>query len=133
MNKGEEKKNSSGVSVEGKLDLQIERRACERFPANLQARLFYGNMIYSGMITNISKNGMFLKTKVPFPVHSEFMVVILLKDRTVKLPIKVRRRVAGESNYCFNTDRGIGVELLNTPQNYLDYVGNCKSSMQFSY
>ncbi|MBI4683480.1 MAG: PilZ domain-containing protein, partial [Nitrospirae bacterium] len=71
-------KTASRVNDNDILTAQVEKRACERYPANLQARLFFGNMIYSGMVTNLSKNGMFVSTKVRFPVNSEFMMVVLL-------------------------------------------------------
>ncbi len=126
-------KTMDGFRYDEQLDNQMERRAHERFPDNLQARLFFGNMIYSGKVTNLSKKGMFVSTNVRFPVNTEFMMVVLLNNRTLKLPIKVRRSVKRESAYNSRTDCGIGVELLDAPQNYLDYVGTRKSSMQVSY
>ncbi len=127
------KKSQSKVWGDGRLNAQVERRAFERFPANLQARLFYGNMIYSGMVTNLSKGGMFVSTNVKFPVNTEFMAVVMLNNRTMKFPIKVRRSIKKEDGYSFRTGGGIGVELLDAPQNYLDYIGARKSSMQMSY
>ena len=110
-----------------------ERRAFERFPANIEARLFYGNLIYTGMVTNLSKNGMFVSTRVKFPVKSEFMMVVFLDNRTIKIPVKVRRRVKKENDYYSKTDNGIGVELLEPPQDFLDYVVTRKSPTRFSF
>jgi len=110
-----------------------ERRADERFPSNLQARLFYGNMIYSGMVTNISRKGMFVSTKVRFPVNAEFMAVLLLNNRTIKIPIRVRRSVKSQNGFNSGADSGIGVEISEAPQHYLDYVGSRKSARQISY
>jgi Tfp pilus assembly protein PilZ len=126
-------KTMDGIMHDEQLDTQSERRAYERFPDNLQARLFFGNMIYAGKVTNLSKKGMFVSTNVRFPVNTEFMMVVLLNNRTLKLPIKVRRSVKRESAYNSRRDCGIGVELLDAPQNYLDYIGTRKSSMQVSY
>ena len=117
----------------GMLDDGLDRRMFERFPANLQARLFYGNMIYSGMVKNLSRNGMFVSTKVKFRVDSELTLIVLLNEQTVKIPVKVRRQVGKESDCCSKADNGIGVELLRVPQNYLNYVGRRNSSMRFSY
>ncbi|HBH61362.1 MAG TPA: hypothetical protein DDX85_06425 [Nitrospiraceae bacterium] len=115
------------------LDTPIERRTNERFPANLQARLCLGNLVYCGMVTNLSKSGMFVSTHVRFPVNTQCMMVVMLNNRTLKIPIKVRRAVKRESEYNSKTDCGMGVELLDAPQNYLDYIGSRKSSMQVSY
>jgi len=112
---------------------EMDRRAHERYPASLQARLFFGNMIYSAKITNISKKGMFVNTNIRFPVNTEFIMIVLLNNRTVKIPIKVRRTIKRESAYNSRTDCGIGVELLDAPQSYIDFVGTRKSSRQVSY
>jgi hypothetical protein len=83
---------TASVSADSQgLNEGADRRAFERYPANLQARLFYGNTIYSGMITNLSKSGMFVSTRVKFPVNSEFVMVVNLNNRSMKIPVKVRR------------------------------------------
>ena len=107
-----------------------ERRSSERFPSNLEARFFYGNMIYTGKVINFSKNGMFISTKVPFPLNSEFIVVILLDNQTAKIPIKVRRKVSKEGDYYSRMNNGVGIELLDAPQSYLNYVCSQKPSVQ---
>lgn len=103
------------------LQLKTDRRAYERYPAKLEARLFFGNLIYTGMITDLSLKGMFISTKVGFPVNSEFMMIVLVNERAMKIPVKVRRRVNGEGHYSAGMS-GIGVELLGAPQNYAQFV-----------
>jgi Tfp pilus assembly protein PilZ len=125
---------TASVSADSQgLNEGADRRAFERYPANLQARLFYGNTIYSGMITNLSKSGMFVSTRVKFPVNSEFVMVVNLNNRSMKIPVKVRRSVKKDSDYYSKADNGIGVELLGIPQCYMEYVGACKSSLHVSY
>ncbi len=114
------------IWADSQLNIHPEKRAYRRMPANLQARLFYGNLIYTGTVTNLSENGMFISTKVKFPVNSVFIMLVLVNDHALKIPIKVRRMVAPENNYC--PDCGMGVELVNVPQNYLDYVTGYQSS-----
>lgn len=109
------------------LQVKVDRRACERYPANLKARLFYGNLIYAGMVTDLSLKGMFVSTKVGFPVNSEFMMVLMLNDRTMKFPVKVRRRIHKEDHYSTKRS-GIGVELLDAPKNYAEYIRSCDSA-----
>ncbi|UCD34659.1 MAG: PilZ domain-containing protein [Nitrospiraceae bacterium] len=100
-----------------------ERRAFRRYPSSLHARLVYGTMIYAGRVTNLSQNGMFVSTWVRFPVNAEFMVVLLLHDRTVQIPIRIRRAVRNGSDCRPPAHNGIGVEILKAPQSYLDHVG----------
>ncbi len=84
-------------------------------------------MIYSGTVTNLSKNGMFVRTNVHFPVSAEIMMVVLLNDHAVKIPIKIKRAVKETNNLNPGVQSGIGVELLETPQQYIKFVSRCKS------
>ena len=131
-NKKMKRDTSSALRSAGN-DRYRERRGHDRYPANLQARLFYGNMIYSGMVTNISQSGMFVNTQIDFPVNSQFVMVVLLNERTLKVPVKVKRTAGRDDNNYSRPDSGIGIELLDIPQNYLDYVGACKSSLRRSF
>ncbi len=115
------------VFAENELDSQDEKRAFERFPVKLDARLFFGNLIYSGKVTDLSQGGMFVNTKVKFPVNSEFMMVVLVNKRTVKIPVRVKRREKSENTYNLTARNGIGVELVDSPQMYMDFVDNYKS------
>ncbi len=119
-------KKEPAIWADNQFNIHPEKRACRRIPANLQARLFYGNMIYTGTVTNLSENGMFISTKVKFPVNSVFIMLMLINKHALKIPIKVRRTVSPENDYY--PDYGMGVELVNAPQNYLDYVTGYQSS-----
>ena len=116
------------VWADEELNLHAEKRAYRRIPADLQARVLYGNLIYSGKVTDISENGMFINTKMNFPVNAVFLLIVLVNDSVIKVPIKVKRTVRYEKDYSENSSSGIGVELVNTPQRYLDYVSNCKAA-----
>ena len=121
-----ESDNEKKVWREDVLEVQADRRAYERFPAKIDARLFFGNLIYTGKITDLSQSGMFVSTRVGFPVNSEFLMVVLVNDRTIKIPVKVRRKVKNENGYS-SGNNGIGVELVDSPQQYMDFIDNYKS------
>ncbi len=116
------------VWADNELNLHAEKRAYRRIPANLQARVLYGNLIYSGKVTDISENGMFINTKMNCPVNVVFLLVVMVNDTVMKVPIKVKRTVKYEKNNSGYGSSGIGVELVNTPQGYLDYVNDCKAA-----
>lgn len=107
----------------------MEKRTFQRLPVNLQSRLFYGNMIYTGIVTNLSENGMFISTKVSFPVDSVFIAIILLDTHTISIPIKIRRTVRTAEQLTHTEESGIGVGLLNTSKDYLDFVGKTRTSL----
>ncbi|MDH4028060.1 MAG: PilZ domain-containing protein [Nitrospirota bacterium] len=108
----------------------MEKRVHERYTVNLQARLFYGNIIYTGVVANLSEGGMFISTKINFPVDVLLLTVILNSDDTIKVPVKVKRIISTDSKVSGNNSSGIGVELFDPQhqQDFLNYVRKYKAS-----
>lgn len=102
----------------------MQRRAFERIAADLRANFFCGNTIFRGTVTNLSENGMFVKTKMCFPFDSMFEILIPLKEEVLKVPVKVSRIEKAEDFYD-----GMGVKVLNPPQNYIEFVRRLKSAL----
>jgi hypothetical protein len=100
----------------------MERRAYERLFSELQARILYGDIIYTGMVTNLSENGMFIRTRANFPVDAVFDIVVLKNGQTVKITVKVRRSGRSSAYGIGSEDHGIGVMLINPPRGYLEFV-----------
>lgn len=102
---------------------KLQRRAFERFPANFMVHFYYGDSINFGTVTDISENGMFVKTKIPIAdVNSEFEVVIPSPHSELKVPVLVRRIAKNNDLY-----EGFGVEVRNRPEEYAAYVQNIKN------
>ncbi len=102
----------------------MERRAFERIPTNLYARFFYGRKVYTGIVTNLSKNGMRIHTRACLPFKSKFVVIIPLIGKGLKIPVKVSRLIkAGEIH------RGMGIELLKQHKKYLELVDVVRSNL----
>jgi len=99
-----------------------ERRSCERIQTNIDARFFYGNLFYSGTVSNISDNGMFINTKRFLPDDSMFVVIIRLENELLKIIAKVKRFTLTADNSA-----GMGVALLRPSKNYLDMVNSLKT------
>ena len=115
--------NAVSVWSDGRLNVHSERRAGIRKTANLEARFFYGNRVYTGTVTNISDRGMFINTAILFPKDSKVEIMLCLNNKVLKVPVTVRRNVRSDYQ-CFGTcDNGIGVELLSIPPGYREYVG----------
>lgn len=128
MHSSNVRKRESEVWADDTRNVHSEKRAHKRIPSDLQARLLYGNLIYTGKITNLSEGGMFVSTRVNFPVNSVVLLVMLVNDCVMKVPIKVKRTVKTHNNSSENIDPGLGVELVKAPKNYLDYVSSCKAA-----
>jgi hypothetical protein len=101
-----------------------EKRTSERIHTNVEVRFFCGNMFYSGVIKNISEQGMFISTKRCLPFDSQFEILFRSESEILKVPVKVSRIEKTEGFYD-----GMGVELLDKPRSYLVYLNQLKSPL----
>lgn len=106
----------------------MERRIYDRLPSKLHARLFYENIIYAGIVSNLSENGMFICTRVNFPLDSMFPISLLQNGESFKISVIVRRISRPHDYQTSKEDNGIGVALLNPPKDYLEFVSKCRTS-----
>ncbi len=107
------------------MDRIFAKRIFPRIPSKTKVLFSCCNMEYSGTVTDISKNGMFIKIKeMYFPFDSQFEILIPLKKEVLKIPVKVSRIIKSTVLYD-----GIGVELINPPQNYVEFVDNLRSAL----
>lgn len=91
---------------------------------NISVRFSCSNDEYNGTVSNLSEKGMFICTdKMCFPFDSEFNLIFPVEDQLLNLPVKVCRITKTADRYD-----GIGIELLNLPQTYLDYVGSLRDN-----
>lgn len=104
--------------------VSAERRSFHRISANIDARFFYGNIFYSGVVINLSERGMFLATKRCLPNDSMFVVIIRENQDLLKVIAKVRR-VSVEQNSC----HGMGIELLSPSDGYLNFINRLRVNM----
>ncbi len=105
----------------------MKKRANERISVNVQVSFFCDNEEYTGMIKNLSNNGIYIETEICPTLKSilrtfisaKFNIVIPSRTGVLEVPVKVRR-VAETNGY----DMGLGVELLNPQENYLAFVSS---------
>ena len=69
-----------------------------------------------GIVTNISKNGMCINSKLYIPNEFKLEVFIPWREKLLKVPVKIGWLIKTDETYK------IGVELLNSPNNYLEIV-----------
>jgi hypothetical protein len=97
-------------------------REFKRIPSYFKVRFSCFHTDYTGTVTNVSENGMFIETgKMSFPFDSTLEVLIHLKYKIFKVPVEVSRMTKSKDHYD-----GLGVKLLDTPQDYLDLVHTYK-------
>lgn len=98
-----------------------EKREFKRFDTNIQASLFYGNMVYSGVITNLSKSGMFIRTKRHFPVDAMLMTTLQIDDESIQVPVRIKRAVSPVSSVG-PEESGVGVHIIRSSTEYLNFL-----------
>lgn len=103
----------------------MEKRSFRRMTSKIDARLFHGNLFYSGTVLNFSEQGMFLNSNLCLPSDSLCLIMIRENSSLFNFLAKVK--------YAKRTDdysRGMGIELLNPSKHYLDFVENFSSSTE---
>lgn len=96
----------------------VQRRAFERFPADIKIRFYCCDTDYFGTVTDMSENGMFIRLKkMIFPFDSRLEIIINNESKLLRVPVRVIRIT--KTNNVFD---GIGVEVLKTCDDYLRLV-----------
>jgi len=101
-----------------------EKRSSKRFPLNLNSNFICSNRDYTGTVTNISETGMFISSRdMSFPNEAKFEVQLDINNECLNLPVKMCRLTISP-----DLDDGMGVEILNPPQNYLILIDKLRTT-----
>jgi Tfp pilus assembly protein PilZ len=103
-----------------------DKREFKRLETSLQISLFYGNMVYSGMVSNLSESGMFISTKRLLPVDTMLVTSLMIDEKPIQIPIQIRRAVS-PSNALDKAENGVGVHILRSSRDYLNFLGKYRS------
>jgi Tfp pilus assembly protein PilZ len=103
-----------------------DKREFNRFETNIQISLFYEDLVYSGIVSNLSKNGMFISTKRPLPVDTMLVTSLIVDDKPIKVPVRISRAVSSVNTFDA-LPSGVGVHVLHSSREYLDLLGKCRS------
>jgi hypothetical protein len=101
----------------------MKKRSFERIPNKIKVKFFSGTTQFDGTATNLSEKGMFISTKVSFPLKPKLQIIIPLKKEMLKVPAEIRSFGVSGDKYT-----GIGVQLLNPSQNYLVFIDSLRSA-----
>jgi hypothetical protein len=99
----------------------MQRRAFKRIPVDLKIRYFCGDTACNGIVTDLSENGMFIDTTLDFPFDSNFELILPMNDEVIKISAMIKRVIKNKGAY-----EGMGVELVNPPENYLQLVNELR-------
>ena len=107
----------------------MEKRIFKRIYANIHARYFFDDIMYTGTITNLSENGMFIIINTDlYYFKSRFNVELLIVNGSLDIPVMLSRFVETDGFY-----HSMGVEVVDPPKQYLEFVTSLKSSHNSAY
>lgn len=102
----------------------MEKRAFERIPTNIYSRFIHDRILCTGIVTNLSKNGMQIKTRARLPLGLKFEVLFPLIADGLKVSARVNRVIKTDDRYG-----GVGLELLGQPKKYFEVVDSLRAAL----
>jgi Tfp pilus assembly protein PilZ len=105
------------------------KRKSERFDSDFQVSLFYGNIVYTGIVTNVSENGMFISTRRNFPVDTMLVTSLIVGEEPLKLPVQIMRK-SDNASLKSSSDSGVGVQIVTCSEDYMVFFDKYKASVQ---
>ncbi len=100
----------------------MNKRAFDRFPAFLNAKLHYENNSHDVFILNLSQNGIFFISKEYLSSGVNIEISISLYSKELKVPMKIVRISERDIIYF-----RFGAKLLNPSQKYIMFIEDRKS------
>jgi hypothetical protein len=100
--------------------LPMAGRTTWRIPIHLVVDFHTGEKACSGVVTNISEKGVFIRTSDLRCVSGpDFDITIPVDNGKLHIPGRLVRSMRNDGEID-----GIGVELVNPPKDYLEFVEN---------
>jgi hypothetical protein len=104
-----------------KKPIQDEKRSYPRRSSHIYIKLAYGQKVFNGVVMNLSKTGMSIKSSKRLPIKSKSTVFIPLIQVVLKIPVKIVRLIKTNNKFY-----GMGVQVLKSEKKYADFVENLK-------
>ncbi|UCH46228.1 MAG: PilZ domain-containing protein [Nitrospiraceae bacterium] len=94
----------------------MEKRYYKRIDTSFESHC--SDLKYFGTITNISGNGMFIKSpKINFPLNLKFELSIPVNEETINIPVIIKRLTKSNGYYD-----GMGVKVMDLQKKYLELL-----------
>lgn len=105
----------------------MEKRNFQRIPTHVHAHVRVLNLgsLHSGLITDLSENGMSIITGEYLSSGQDIEVYVPSKEDNLKVPAKIIRKINTGNLYD-----GFGAELLNSSKDYLEFFYNIRANYE---
>jgi Tfp pilus assembly protein PilZ len=100
--------------------MKAEKRIHKRYIKRCEIKFSSNGTIYSGISSNFSQNGLFIKTSKPFAIDNVINLTIYLPNGSIAALTGIVRRALRNSINMQNN--GMGIELIEKDSNYSDFL-----------
>jgi len=98
----------------------MERRRHKRFTRRLETRFKSGGMNFTGISSNLSETGLFIRTKRSFAPDSVLDIELILPDRRASFLKGIVKWTVKTAISTFKN--GMGVEIIEKDASYADFI-----------
>ncbi len=98
----------------------MQKRRSKRIIKRLEAKFISGGISYTGITSNLSKQGIFVRTKKGLTPGTILELKLYLPSgEGINLHGKVKRTVKTQFQ---NIKNGMGIELIDIPPKYIEFL-----------
>ena len=98
----------------------MQKRRSPRVIKRLEVRFTTGEINYTGITSNLSKEGIFIRTQKGLPPQTIIEIELYLASgKAIKLRGQVKRTIKTPFQAIKN---GMGIELINPPREYIEFL-----------
>jgi Tfp pilus assembly protein PilZ len=109
----------------------VDKRKDERFSTKLYVKLNSGSLTSWGVLSDISQNGLFIKSNRHFSIDALIDIEIFMPDKSISLLRGIVRRITEQPDS--NRKFGIGIEIIEKDIIYKHFLkffdGQAKTSV----
>ncbi len=103
----------------------MENRSFARTDTHLPVKYYCDNTLYTGIIKNISENGMYICTSNFLPCTDMIEMLIPLQEKVSRFFVKIRR-----IEKVNDSKLNVGIEIIDPPESYVEYVEGLKAAVR---
>ena len=83
-----------------------------------------------GVISNISRNGVFIESSKNYELGNEISFVLAIYDELYQIKGEIRWKKSDDSSAVANISTGLGIRITEAPVEYLNYVEYIKYQLR---
>ncbi len=103
----------------------MEKRQHKRYISRCEIEFSMNGTNYRGISSNLSLNGLFIKTRNPFPADEVINIIVHFPNGTTSKLKGITRRAV--RNTVHNQKNGMGIEIIEKDSHYSEFINSIVS------